>query len=58
MFGVTNEARWSRSRTEKEILRKAALRCEKHAEGMNGEMLKRKILSFKKICLGSAEDTK
>jgi hypothetical protein len=36
MVGVTNETRWCRSRQEKEMLRKAALICEKHAEGMNG----------------------
>jgi hypothetical protein len=48
MVGVTNETRWSRSRQEKEMLRKAALRCEKHAEGMSGEILIRKIVCLKR----------
>ena len=48
VVGVTSEARWSRSRPEKEMLRRAALRCEKHAEGKSGEILIRKILSLKR----------
>jgi len=48
MVGVTNETRWCRSRQEKEMLRKAALRCEKHAEGMSGEILIRQIVGLKR----------
>jgi len=44
MIGVTNERRWRRSRQEEEMLRIAALRCEKHAEGMSGEILIRKTV--------------